>query len=535
MACVIKRIIQFNVPVHYKPISIMWNDTDITGSCLFSWGTDMVCWTNWCNYDTYKAICSHVDSDYYLRVLIAANFNKIYYDGAITNCYSVAIYNENPFLTQFCDNVNLLNPYANLDCALLLQQQLSDSIICMFGIPVYYIRVLPNKETVDYTFKEYVLHDVVDIKQQKLMLEDGQLPSTNPQMSEFDFDWENDWEVEMSKSMFAAAFGDTAFPKQRDMIYVPLLKRMYEVNSAYDEKAEALMGRATTWKLGLIKWNEKDNVDQNVFGDIIDGWIENKYEEVFADEVFEQERKSGALQAESPVFAANNVINLIDSDAVRSLISRDEFNNIITKQINNRSLMIVRNAYRFTSPESVVIYQHKYCGQSGVISFVVSTPGYMEFDVKNIIETGNIGISIKGVDNNFILSFNGMEYILEPQKTYLCICRWNRGTFTTELNVYEHKYPENIPVYKIRPEMGYFDITDSGLTSVYNNEFITPEKSNIRVYPWPMELSNIKIYENYLSLEDAIKESLKYTTTNELCVVNDLCRPIEAPLGYTVK
>lgn len=103
------------------------------------------------------------------------------------------------------------------------------------------------------------------------------------------------------------------------------------------------------------------------------------------------------------------------------------------------------------------------------------------------------------------------------------------------MNLYEHKYPENIATYRLRPEMGYFDLDDQGLTGAYDNSFITPNKTNIRIYPYPVELSNIKIYEKYLSLEDSIKESLKYTTTNPICLVNDVCRPIEAPLGYSIK
>ena len=535
MSCIIKRIIQFNEPIRYNPIVIMYNDIDVTNTCMFSWSSDTLCWTNWTNYDNFTMIGPNLESDFYLRILIATNFNKIYYNGAITSCYSISLYNENPFLVQFCDNVNLFNPYMNLDCALLLQQQLADSVICLFGIPVYYIRVLPNKETADYTFKEYVLHDVVDIKIQKLMLEDGTLPSTNPQMKEFDFDWENDWDVEMSKSMFAAAFGDTAFPKQRDMIYVPMLKRMYEVNAAYDEKAEALMGRATTWKLGLVKWNEKDNVDQGDFSDIIDGWIVNKYEDVFKFETPEQERTTGAEQAVSPVFAANNIINLINSDAIRSFITKSELNNIITKQINHKSLVLVRNAYKFSSPDSVIAYQKKYCGDSGTLSFILETPTLIEFDEKPLIVLGNIRINIKSEDDVYKLGCGNMEYDLEPGKTYMCIIRWNRKTFTTEMNIYEHKFPENMPIYIRKPEFGYFDFIDGGLTFTYDNSFNNPNNSEIFVCPYPVELSNIKIYENYLSLEDSIKESLKYTTTNKSCVINDLCRPIEAPLGYSVK
>ena len=145
----------------------------------------------------------------------------------------------------------------------------------MLGIPIYYIKVAPDLDTADYTFKEYALHNVESIKQIKLMIPDGEMPSSNPKLTEFDFDWETDWEVEISKTQFAAAFGDEAFPKQRDFIYIPMMKRMWEVNSAYDEKKDGLMWRSTTWKLALVKYNESTNVSTNEWGDVIDGWLKD--------------------------------------------------------------------------------------------------------------------------------------------------------------------------------------------------------------------------------------------------------------------
>ena len=35
-----------------------------------------------------------------------------------------------------------------------------------------------------------------------------------------------------------------------------MMKRMWEVNSAYDEKNTGLMWRSTTWKLQLVKYND---------------------------------------------------------------------------------------------------------------------------------------------------------------------------------------------------------------------------------------------------------------------------------------
>ena len=60
----------------------------------------------------------------------------------------------------------------------------------------------------------------------KMIIPDGTMPSSNPRFTEFDFDWEIDWETEISKTHFSSAFGDNAFPKQRDLVYIPMMKRM---------------------------------------------------------------------------------------------------------------------------------------------------------------------------------------------------------------------------------------------------------------------------------------------------------------------
>ena len=36
-------------------------------------------------------------------------------------------------------------------------------------------------------------------------------------------------------------------------------------------------------------------------------------------------------------------------------------------------------------------------------------------------------------------------------------------------------------------------------------------------------------------IEEAIKESCKYTTNNDKCIINDLARPINAGHGYVIK
>lgn len=566
MSCLIKRLITLTVPVKYQTINLFdENNVDITAYCLFSWSSDAACWTNFVTLDQYNKMAPNIESDYFLRILITTGFAKLALDNKLVDCYTICLYNENPYLMDLCTN-QTIDFYANLDCALQMYQQTSDLICCMIGIPCYYFRVLPDHETADYTFKEYLLHNVVDMKYLKLVCQDGTMPSSKPQMSEFDFDWETDWEVEMSKTAFAKAFGDTAFPKQRDIIYIPLMKRMWEVNSAYDEKNEAFMWRPVTWKLGLVKWNDKTNVNQGDFQEIIDSWAENRMEDFLEKEHIEQERESGVTQMEVPKFNADNLYITVLEDAIRTGVTTTEKDNVGKLQLNHNAAIVTRNIYRFQHMDSIIKYVNTTCGDHGTLMFVIDVNKPIidtEFFIDNVgskvlFKAGDIEVRLRvermlnhrnTYTYKYYISFNGMEQLLEnqtidtnkyaPTNTYAVQIRWNRSNFTTEMNIipYVQTVPAGTPPYKVRPEMHVFDFTHPicKLTSTYNNDFIQEKPVEVILSPAPVGITNVKLFNTALSDNDMAKETIKYTTTNPQCVINDVARPLVDENGFNVR
>lgn len=531
---------QFQSAVTFGPVKIIDNSgNNVTNECLFSWSSDGVCWTSWVNYKSYLKIAKNVESDFYLRILIITSVDRVFINNMETKCYSMCLYDENPFLESLC-NENLFNPYIGLDCALLLQEQLADSVICMLGIPIYYFRVVPQKDTADYTFKEYVMHNVESVKQMKMMIpSDGTMPSSKPQFTDLDFDWEVDWDVELSKNEFARNFGDTAFPKQRDFIYVPMMKRMWEVNSAYDEKNEGLLWHSTTWKLGLIKWNEKTNVDQGAFDEYIDSLIENKYENVFAElEENEQTRTTATTQLEKPLYTANNLNNVFLEDGIRKQMTKKTIT-ITQKQYNQGSIVTAKNIYSFNEPDSLITYQKGYCGEDGTLSFIINCSGQTLEEYKPIISFGNIVIETNGNSIKFGDAIASLAKEIEGVRyyEYLVVCRWSRKDCVQEIQAYPYTAPTDVPEYKIKPEMYKFDFTNYEKSSVcaYNNDNIAKNQKEIAVLGYPYKLTNIKLYNKYLSSEQMLKEVVKYTTTEKSCVINDLARPLDSGNGYTPK
>jgi hypothetical protein len=399
--------------------------------CSYAWSSDGVCWTQWTSYDNYIRITKLLESDFYLRILITSGLSRVVLNNCVTTDYTISIDSTNVFLTDFCKENNAFQPYNNLDCAIQLQQQLADSIACMFGIPIYYFRSEPQRDTADYTFKEYVLHNVTSVKQIKLVIKDGAMPSSNPKLTEFDFDWETDWETEVSKTQFATAFGDDAYPKHGDFIYIPMMNRMWDVNAAYDEKNEGLMWKSTTWKLQLVKYSESTAYNKNDFDEFIDSLIPQTYENTFGIlENIEQEHVTQSAQISTPMYAATNLCDIFMEDAIRKQYTKNDVA-IIDKQYAHRANIVARNMYRFKNENGCITYQKGICGDDGTLMFIIETPGSFSGQLdRDIIQFGNLRVTLSYKNKSFVLSCNsGLSCKLDVFKSYLCVIRWNRCNF----------------------------------------------------------------------------------------------------------
>jgi hypothetical protein len=408
----------------------------------------------------------------------------------------------------------------------------------MFGIPIYYFQVKPDPDTADYTFKEYALHNVTKVKQIKLMIPDGQMPSSNPKFSALDFDWELDWDVELSKTEFAVAFGDTEYPKVRDFIYIPLMKRMWEVNSAYDERNESLMWRSSTWKLSLVKYEDSTNVAATEdMTKLIDDLCGLYYDDVFGvKEEIQQERETGSAPLTSPTYAATNLFNIEMQDAVRKKYNKGEIS-VIDYQYNHRSNIVGRTIYKFKKPESTLVYQNGYCGEEGTLTFIIQTQGQGDtLNNKPIITMGPVKVYMNYQDGQYNISFNGMETSLKQFSSYLVVLRWSKQTYSCNIQIHEYTHEQDTPIYMLRPEMYWFNSKPCfSDMSLYNLDFQAKEKQECFIQAFPTYMTNIKLFDRDLGENDALKEAIKYTTQNKSCIINDLARHFNDGHGYSVR
>lgn len=503
------------------------NEYDLTNS-MIAYSVDNICWSCYMNYDAFLASIIDINYDFYVRIKISGIIGKITINNEQFTDYSTSL--DSGFNFSYCSTTtssNLYNPYANMDCAISLQQQMVENVACMFGIPIYYFKLSPEVNSADITFKEYTLMNVADVKQIKMIITDNQMPSSKPEFNDWGLDWQTDWENEISKGMFATAFGPTAQPMEGDLIYVPMMKRMWMVNEAYEEKKDAFMWNATTFKVTLVKYQQKDSVDLSFSEDMIETMVKNKYADLFGDE---ETLETNEETLESPMYSANNLYNVAESDAFRKYISKDTIN-FSNGILYYKGTMIADDKYIFNClKESNIVYQRKYCGEEGTLSFIIKPFG-ANYNGK-FIDVAGIQLTIEQNVNNTIINISnldGLNIELANNNTYFVFLRWSKTLNIIELSAARYIHAD-LPAYKLQNHHYWFDI-DHLKTKItkYNIEMSQPEKGEVIVHTFNGEMTNIKVFDIY---NDNVSEILQMYPTNQHLLVNDTARKLIATDGF---
>lgn len=584
-SCSTAQVITINEPVNSIDDVIIYRTGDMsnsientgcvydTSSLKYSHSVDSVCWSCWNTYQDELSQTVSIKSDFFVKFQVSGPVSSIYIkDYNSTNSYIKTFNWQSQVLSGFnftgCDlsssssSPNQYNPYANMECAIKLQQQLSETVACMFGIPIYYFKVSGVKESADITFKEYALKSVTAVKQIKMVIKDGAMPSSKPDFNDFGIDWQSDWEVEVTKNMFATAFGPTEQPTEGDMVYVPMMKRMWQVNEAYDEKNDSLMWVSTTFKLALVKYQDETMVDKVTggFDTVINDIVKNKYEDLFGD----QEGLDSGIEAVDTVEARpDNMIPVFESDACRKYVSvketeiKNQNQNVSdeTSSLYYKGTLIADSYYEFSPTVDTtdihstmrIEYQRQYCGEELSVSFIIKPDINLTTGISpcgTLLSVGNIKVKYEAkyeTDTNYagqnlfslyIINDKKLKLQIESGNWYLIVFRVSKSLNTADLSAYKYTYPTGIPQYKLRKFHYYFDIEGGNtVTSKWNEELCVPTKSPVRLYCFSGAITNIKVADVYI---DDISQLMMQYPTNQHMVVNDTVRPIYGLLGVKV-
>ena len=509
-------------------------DSIYSKDCMqYSWSYDGVNWSCFASYDDANHILVDASSDFYVKIKLRGQIYDIQDINGNSLDYTTSI--DNSIDMPSCgSNSNNYNPYSGLSSALALQQSLSDSVACMIGIPIYYFKLKPDSGSKDITFKEYTLMNVDSVKQIKLIVNDGQMPSSKPEFSDFGLDWQTDWETEVSKTMFATAFGVNAQPMEGDLIYVPMMKRMWMVNEAYEEKNGSLMWVNTTFKLSLVKYQEKDSVNLGDFDSTIDTLVKTKYEDLFGDQ---EGLDSGEESTEAPTYSGNGMYPVYESDSCRRYVT-SEGTSFVDISLYQRGTLISDRCYKFDPVvlarlNNKIVYQRKYCGNEGSTSIIVGLNGMYDYDAE-VIKIGHIVVRVKMTDRRIKVSLDCVKdcffYLPKQDSTvtdnhYFIFLRWSKKRNVVELGASQYTYNQNIPMYKLQPAHYRFDLDNLIGHKVvkWDLEMMEEDKQDVMICGLPGTLTNFKLFDVYV---ENMTELLQQYPTNQHLLVNDTCRKI---------
>ena len=528
-ACTPPQIVNIKMPIKDISNLIIYNECECeyrNDDLQFAYSLDGSCWS--C-YMTYKeALINTIDlkQDFFIRVQVKGAISKVILNSEQISDYSTEL--VGCFQFTAAENTNTYNPYANMDNAISLQQQLAESVSQLVGIPCYYIKLNPNSVSKDLTFKEYALMNVESIKQVKIVIQDNQMPSSKPEFSDWGLDWQTDWEVEVTKGSFATAFGNTAQPMEGDLVYIPMMKRMWMVNGAYEEKKDGFMWIATTFKLALTKYQEKDSVMLGDAQDFVDNIVKTKYEDLF-DEDDNSTLDSGEASTESPKFAAASLYPVFESDAIRKYITCDTID-IRQNSLYEEGTLVSDSMYEFLNHgmQSRIIYQNKYCGDEMSMSFIIKTEIVMgQFDGP-LIQIGNFKIMIRQESQNttiFVNKNDKLSVTIPCNNPTFITLKISKKLNLTEMFAYEYTYNKKIPSFKLQKHHFYFNIDNpiSSSKGKFDVEYIIPERTQVEVNDFYGWITNFKLFDLY---NDNTTELLQMYPTHQHLLINDTARRV---------
>lgn len=539
--CAPFQIINFNdIPYNFNDIQNIKiynskNELYDNNSLLYSYSVDDLCWSCFMSLIDMNKSIINIKSDIYIKIKLQGNISNITINDINTVNYKTQLDSEFN-LTAQPGNQNTYDPYANMDCAIGLQQQLTETISSMFGLPCYYFKLSPNAKSKDITFKEYTLLNVESVKQIKIIINDGQMPSVKPDFADFGFEFQTDWDTEIAKGAFATAFGVRAQPMEGDLIYIPLMTSMWMVNEAYEEKNTSIMWRASTFKVALIKYQEKDMVNLGDTQQMVDSLINTQYNDLFGDE---ENLDSDSPAVEAPRYAADNQVAVFESDATRKYMTCEPITINSNQKLYHNATLISDNHYEFLNPDttkSQIIYQRKYCGDEATISFIFNSSPYNYEG--NILTIGKY-FSIKIKQQNGISTVyvnKDKEKItlnLNQNTTYLLILRWSKQLNLIDFTAYKYSYNTDIPLYKLNNSSYYFDLKKPiQVTSKYNDEFTITAKSDVAIEGFFGWITNVKVFDVYNS---NISEILQTYPNHQHLLINDTARQLIENIGVSLR
>lgn len=176
-----------------------------------------------------------------------------------------------------------------------MQFQINQAATRMLGAEVIWFRALPHENGEDVIFQAYTLYNVEDCPTSiRMHIMNAEYDASSYEVDFFGINYNFPLEIQCDIKTWEDAYGKDTMPQKRDILYIPLYHKIYEVAST--SKMTGFMGRDMGYKIQATKYNPKasrresaalqDTLDQYTVGiqDLFGAQISDEVADIVQDE-----------------------------------------------------------------------------------------------------------------------------------------------------------------------------------------------------------------------------------------------------------
>ena len=389
-----------------------------------------------------KAEVAAITTGYTISI-ISVTYTLETVDGTVVSCPQFCVECTDPFAMYGCANIiecvddNLFNPY-DLNKSTNLYEQLVGMTSNIFGHDVQYFRTEPDARTEDVHLMEYSLHNVVDKKTVKVLVPDNEFPEESMTYDIFGMEFA-EFEIHITAAEFETVFGLGKSPRNKDYMYIPLINRMYEINSL--SIADEFNQTSSYWRCKLVKYQERSSVIKNQFEVDTDN-LTTGVEEIFGERQREEQEKVTNPQQFQTVTTSYR-------DGIRAFI--DSSLSIKDHDLKNRWTVVSKNYYdlsKINTQKIAIEYQvaSKLTSSDNLATSLWFNPQLESTDTAEYVLFGDIaaigGFKLYYSNTKFKVSANGIDYefthgvTLQKGEWYGLVFNINNKFFQISLALY---------------------------------------------------------------------------------------------------